>query len=65
MAPLIQVISMVAVSALLVFWAWMFWEMTKNAQLPSDERSTWTLAFVFFSIFAAMYYYWNEYRNRY
>ncbi len=64
MTTLFQLIVTVAVLGLLVFWAWMFWDMTNNRRLPTNERSNWTLAFVFLSIFAAMYYYAYEYRNR-
>ena len=59
---------------LIVFWFWMFRDMTNNAYIP--DRSTqpwtwpptnkydWTLAFIFLSIFAAIYYYFVEYRPR-
>ena len=58
------IISTIAVLLLLVFWAWMFWDMTNNDNLPSGAKSNWTLAFVFANIFAAVYYYVYEYRNR-
>ncbi len=61
---LVPVISTIAVLVLLLFWAWMFWDMANNDDLPSNVKSTWTLAFVFLSVFAAAYYYSNEYRNR-
>ncbi len=64
MTTSVQLILTIGVLALLVFWAWMFWDMTNNNRIPSGERSNWTLAFVFLSIFAAMYYYVYEYRNR-
>ncbi len=64
MELLVRVIPMIGVLALLVFWAWMFWDMANNDDLPNNVKSTWTLAFVFLSIFAAAYYYSNEYRNR-
>ena len=58
---------------LLIFWAWMFSEMVKNENLPpcfvtftrgSDPKFDWTVAFVFLNIFAAVFYYVNEYRQR-
>ena len=64
MSPLVPMVSMIGVLALLVFWAWMFWDMTNNNNLPTRAKSNWTLAFVFASIFAAVYYYDCEYRNR-
>lgn len=60
--------------SLLAFWAWMFADMAKNENLPPcfvtftngrDPRFDWNVAFVFLSIFAAIYYYVNEYRDRY
>ncbi len=64
MTSLVQLILTIGVLALLAFWAWMFWDMANNNRLPSNERSNWTLAFVFLSIFAAVYYYVYEYRGR-
>lgn len=58
------VISILVVSALLVFWAWMFWDMTNNDSLTGNVKYTWTLAFVFLSLFAAVYYFLYEYRDR-
>ena len=65
MDQLVPVVSMVGVLLLLVFWAWMFWDMTNNDKLPGSAKSNWMLAFVFLSVFAAVYYYVYEYRNRY
>ena len=48
----------------IAFWLWMFSDMMKNDRLPSGERDTWTLAFIFLSIFTAAYYYVYVYRNR-
>jgi sterol desaturase/sphingolipid hydroxylase (fatty acid hydroxylase superfamily) len=64
MELLVPIISIIGILLMLVFWAWMFWDMTNNGNLPSSVKSTWTLWFVFLSIFAAMYYYVYEYRNR-
>ena len=62
MGPLI---SMIIVIPLLAFWLWMFWDMTNHDNLSSMCKPNWTLAFVFFNVFAAVYYYVYEYRNRY
>ncbi|MGE5250432.1 MAG: hypothetical protein ACM3QS_09490 [Bacteroidota bacterium] len=53
---------------LLAFWAWMFGDMVKNENLPGcfitftsgrDPRFDWNVAFVFLSIVAAVFYYFN------
>ncbi len=66
--------SMLVILPLIVFWLWMFWDMTNNARLPSNSpepltwppstKYTWTLAFIFLNVFAACFYYWFEYRNQ-
>lgn len=50
---------------LLAFWAWMFWEMLKNEEIPPDTKYYWTLAFFFLSLIAAIYYFFTEYRKNY
>ncbi len=60
---------------LLVFYLWMFWDMTNNDNLPGNSTAPlrwppsskfeWTLAFIFLNVFAAVLYYVNEYRRRY
>ncbi len=56
-----------------VFWLWMFSDMTKNGNLPqcfitvTNGRNSgfdWTAAFIFLSVFTAIFYYVNVYRNR-
>ncbi len=64
MDVLVPLVSIVVVTGLLTFWVWMFWDMTKNEDLAPNAKNTWTLLFVFASIFAAIYYYANVYRNR-
>ena len=59
-----QLILMIIPLALLVFWLWMFWDMTNNDNLPSGSKFNWTLAFVFLNVFAAVYYF-AEYRKKY
>lgn len=58
---------------LLAFWAWMFSDMMNSDYLPpcfitftngNDTKFDWKVAFVFLNVFAAIYYYVNEYRNR-
>jgi hypothetical protein len=50
---------------LLVFWLWMFWDMTNNERLISHPKLTWLAVFVFLNVFGAALYYSTEYRNRY
>ncbi len=61
---LVPFISSVAVTALLAFWVWMFWDMTNNNRIPGNEKTYWLIGFVFLNIFAAAYYYAYVYRNR-
>jgi len=58
---------------LVVFWLWMFSDMTKNGNLPpcfitvTNGRNPgvdWTMAFVFLNVFTACIYYITVYRNR-
>lgn len=58
---------------LLAFSAWMFLAMLRNDDLPacfititrgSDPRLDWAVAFVFLSIFTALYYYVNVFRHQ-
>ncbi len=65
--------SMLIVLPLIVFWLWMFWEMTRNNALPANSavltwppssKFEWTLVFIFLNVFAAVFYYWYEFRNR-
>ncbi len=70
-----RLIPTIIVLPLMVFWVWMFWDMTNNDDLPSNSTApltwppsskfNWTLAFIFLSVFAAFLYYFTEYRNRY
>ena len=48
---------------LMAFWAWMAWHLTRNTRLTDTERMRWGLAFTFLNIFAAIYYYFTEYRR--
>lgn len=44
------------------FWAVMFRDMATNSNLPDDAKNMWALAFIFFSLLTAAYYYINVYR---
>ena len=68
-----QLILVLVPLLLLAFWAWMFSDMMINENLPgcfitltggSDPRLDWGVAFIFLNIFAALFYYVNEYRYK-
>ncbi len=59
-----RLIPMTIALVLAAFWVWMFWDMTNNVNLR-NTRANWTLAFVLLNVFAAVYYYVVEYRNKY
>lgn len=59
-----RLIPMVAALILLSFWIWMFRDMAANDRFIVTSKYNWTLAFVFLNVFAAVYYYVYEYRNR-
>ncbi len=54
------IISLMIILPLVAFWLWMFQDMTNNANLPSESKSNWTLAFLFGNVFAAAFYYATE-----
>ena len=62
--PMIMV-PMIIVVPLLVFWLWMFRDMTNNYYLSRSSKYYWTLAFAFMSVFGAFSYYYLVYRNKY
>lgn len=62
MNPLIPLLSSIVVAPLLVFYVWMFRDMTNNPALSESERYNWTLAFIVLNVFAAALYF-NQYRN--
>ncbi len=62
--PLIMLLLIAIPIGLLVFWIRMYREMLNNDYLSPAEKNTWTMAFMFFNVFAAAYYYSTEYRNR-
>ncbi len=67
-----ELVSLLIVLVLIAFWLWMFWEMSSNDRLPGNtgmltwppsDKFTWTLAFIFLNVVAAVFYYWYEYRQ--
>ncbi len=64
MSVLVPLVSMTAIALMIVFWAWMFWDMTNNDDIPGNAKYTWMLGVVFLSIFVAIYYYVYVYRSR-
>ncbi|HSX31350.1 MAG TPA: hypothetical protein VLE99_05525 [Candidatus Saccharimonadales bacterium] len=62
--PMQLVISLAISIPLVIFWAWMFSDMTENYRLAPQERQTWLILFIFLSIFTAGYYYFTQYRDR-
>lgn len=57
-------LSWLAAVPLIAFWMWMFAEMWRNPALPPNMRNYWTIAFLFFNVFAAAYYWATVYRDR-
>ncbi len=64
MNPLILLFAVLLPVPLLVFWLWMFRDMSNNDYLSNGERNNWTRYFVFLNVFAAFWYYIVEYRPR-
>ncbi len=70
---MVQLIPLIVMLAVVVFWLWMFKAMTENEYLPpcfitltngQNPLFDWTFAFVVLSIFTAAFYYATEYRKR-
>ena len=49
---------------LIAFWLWMAWDLGGNDNLSLSEKLYWQLAFIFMNIFAAVFYYFYEYKKR-
>lgn len=62
--PLIPLIASIVILPLIGFYFWMFNDLSNNEYLSSAEKSNWTIRFVFLSVFAAAWYYRDEYRPR-
>jgi hypothetical protein len=58
------VIPLVITLPLIVFWLWMAWDLGGNDNLPHNEKFYWQLAFLFMNVFAAVFYYFTEYKKR-
>ncbi len=61
---LVQLLPLVLILPLVIFWIWMFRDMLNNNNLSDTARSNWTVAFIFLNAFAAVFYYAYEYRSR-
>ncbi len=61
---MVQLIQMIIVLPLLGFWLWMFWDMTNHDNFRTTSKYNWMLALIFLNVFAAVFYYFYEYRNR-
>ncbi len=68
-----QVVAALLPLSLFAFWAWMFWDMLRNQDLPgcfitlsrgADPRSDWTLSFLVLNVFTALFYFVNVYRYK-
>lgn len=46
----------------ILFWLWMFRDMTLNDRLPPEMKNYWVMAFIFLSLITAAYYFVTEYR---
>ncbi len=70
----VRLIPMILLLPLTGFWLWMFSDMSNNDDLPGNSpepltwppstKYGWTLAFIFMNVFAAVFYYFYEYRSR-
>jgi hypothetical protein len=56
-------VPLIALAPLVVFYLWMFADMTGNPLLSDNERYTWMLTFLFLNVFAAGWYF-VEYKYR-
>lgn len=71
---MVQLIPLIIILPFIAFYAWMFWDMVNNDDLPNNSvtpatwppssKFSWTVAFVFLNIFAAGFYYFTEYKKR-
>jgi hypothetical protein len=61
---LAALLILLVVLPFIVFWAWMFADMTHNDRLSGDARRYWLGAFFLLNVFGAALYYSSEYRNR-
>jgi ABC-type multidrug transport system permease subunit len=73
MDQLTHVILVLLPLVALLFWLWMFWDMSNNEHLPqcflsftqgNNPTFDWWVVFIFLNVFAAIFYYVSVYRNR-
>jgi len=60
----LQLLPLVLIVPVIIFWIWMFRDMLNNGNLSDTAKSTWTVAFIFLNAFAAVFYYVYEFRSR-
>ena len=69
----IQLIIVILPIVPLLFWLWMFSDMSNNVNLPqcfitftrgSNSTFDWWVVFIFLNVFAAIFYYVAVYRNK-
>jgi hypothetical protein len=60
----VQLLPLVLIIPVVVFWIWMFRDMLNNASLSDTAKTNWTIAFIILNAFAAVFYFVYEYRNR-
>ncbi len=73
MDQLIPLISTIILLLLVIFWVWMFRDMTNSDRLPNRSNAPfnfpplskfdWMFVFIILNIFGAVYYYVVEYKN--
>ncbi len=61
---MIQLIQLLIGILLIGFWLWMLIDMTNNPYIPKKSKNNWFIAFILLNVFAALWYYLVEYRNR-
>ncbi len=49
---------------LLVFWAWMLWDLAHNESIEPTTKFLWAAAFLFTFVIGAGAYYFMEYRPK-
>ncbi len=59
----ILIVTLVFV-VLLVFWAWMLWDLAHNQWIEPSAKYVWAAAFLFTFVIGAGAYYFMEYRPR-
>ncbi len=64
MSPLQQSVLVLLPIPLLIFWMWMFSDMMRNDEIPTNLKFQWFLAFIFLNIFAAILYYFQTYSKK-